>query len=79
MCKPEIYLFSSFPGFPILFDVSTVDVKAYVGLLPGLTANRAPLLFLTPFPTFCLRKRDQASYVLMLTLVRFIWSGCQKY
>lgn len=37
--------------------MSTMDIRAYIGLPPCLTINRAPLLFLTAF--FCLRKREQ--------------------
>lgn len=36
-----------------------MDIRAYIGLPPYLTTNRAPLLFLTAFLMFCLRKREQ--------------------
>lgn len=46
-----------------------MDLKAYVGLLPGLTANRAPLLFLAPFPMFCLGKSEQERPSFLCTYV----------
>lgn len=57
MHKPE--MFSSFLGFSDLFDESTMDVKAYVGLPPGLTANRAHYLFIPTCSMLFLRKLEQ--------------------
>lgn len=46
-----------------------MDIKAYVGLPPDLTANWARLLFLAPFPTFYHRNSKQERLSFLRTYV----------